>query len=369
MNKRDTSLDIMRFLGVLIIMVAHSEPPDLIFQLRNFGSPLLVVASALTSSVIYKYKSIDVEVFYKKRLSKLVFPAWIFLTFYFAVVYVFCLLVDKSFFYSKHTLLSSYLFTDGIGYVWILKIYIFLALITPFALKIAKSSQANGAYFYPIIGAYIVYEYLVFLGRIYFPELSATVLPVIAYSLLFLYGLKMNKLTSKQLLTVSFVSLAIFLSFVAYNFYDTGKFIQTQEYKYPPSLYYLSYSLFWINIVYILCKKVLHHWIPPVFSEWFSSNSLWVYLWHIMAIFIWNKVLSASIHFDFESLVKFVFILSFGVTATLLQNTLVMTFLASSKSSLLKSLSALLSGNNLPLKQNIAQVHSNHYHNKGKEVH
>lgn len=369
MNKRDTSLDIMRFLGVLIIMIAHSEPPEWVFQLRNFGSPLLVIASALTSATIFKYKSIDIQSFYKKRLSKLVFPAWIFLTFYFAAVYIFCMLVDKPFFYSKHTLLSSYFFTDGIGYVWILKIYITLALITPFALKIAKSNQTNSAYFYPIILAYGGYEFLVFWGRIYFPELSAAALPVIAYSLLFMYGLKMNKLTMKQLLSVSFVSLAIFLSFVAYNFYSTGEFVQTQEYKYPPSLYYLSYSLFWINIVYILCKKVLHNWIPNAFSEWFSSNSLWVYLWHIMAIFIWNKILSDSVHFDFESLVKFVFILSFGVTATLLQNTLVMTFMVNSNSNLLKDLSALLSGSNLHLNRNTAQVHSNYYRSKGKEVH
>jgi hypothetical protein len=359
----------MRFLGVLIIMVAHSEPPEWIFQLRNFGSPLLVVASALTSAAIYKYKSIDIMAFYRKRLSKLVFPAWIFLTFYFAIVYVFCLLINKPFFYSKNTLLSSYLFTDGIGYVWILKIYITLALITPFALKFVKQNQTNKAYFYPIVFAYVLYELLVFWGRIYFPELSETALPVIAYSLLFLYGLKMNKFTSQQLLTVSFVSLAIFLLFVLYNFYDSGKFVQTQKYKYPPSLYYLSYSLFWINIVYILCRKVLHNWIPPVFAEWFSSNSLWVYLWHIMAIFIWNKILSDSIHFDFESLVKFVFILSFGVTATLLQNTLVMTFLANSESSFLRNLSALLSGNNSPLNQNTVQVQSNYYRSKGNEVH
>jgi len=222
MNKRDTSLDIMRFLGVLIIMIAHSEPPEWIFQLRNFGSPLLVIASALTSATIFKYKSIDIQSFYRKRLSKLIFPAWIFLTFYFAAVYIFCLLINRPFLYSKHTLLSTYLFTDGIGYVWILKIYIILALITPFALKIAKSNQPDSAYFYPVILAYGGYEFLVFLGNMYFPQLSAAILPALAYSLLFLYGLKMNRLTIKQLLTVSFVSLAIFLSFVAYNFYYNG---------------------------------------------------------------------------------------------------------------------------------------------------
>jgi len=88
-----------------------------------------------------------------------------------------------------------------------------------------------------------------------------------------------------------------------------------------------------------------------------------------MALFIWNKVLSDSVHFDFESLVKFVFILSFGVTATLLQNTLVMTFMVNSNSKVLKDLSALLSGSKLHLNQNTAEVHSNYYRSRGKEVH
>jgi len=58
MRERDTSLDLMRFLGVLVLMLAHAEPPGWLFQLRNFGTPLLIVASAATYAVIYRDKTL-----------------------------------------------------------------------------------------------------------------------------------------------------------------------------------------------------------------------------------------------------------------------------------------------------------------------
>lgn len=348
MKQRDTSLDIIRFLGVLLIMVAHSNPPEWLYELRNFATPLLVVASALTSATIFRFKEIDVKEFYKKRLSKLIFPVWIFLALYYAIALCFYLALGQSNPYNAKIIVLSYLFMGGIGYVWIFKVYIILALITPVALKIAKGSKSLSRFLFPVLLVYLVYEAVVYLSDIYMSGYSFVpkLLTPVAFTLLFLYGLKMDQLSTKQLLSISAAALVIFLSYVAYNFYFLGKFLGTQLYKNPPTLYYMSYSLFWINVVYIVCKKWLHHWIPSIYSQWLSANSLWVYLWHILAIFIWEKVFEVPGDLPFVSLAKFSYILGFGVILTFFQNVLVSSLLSGQPGTFFKKLAPLLSAGN-----------------------
>ena len=67
---RNINYDLIRLLGLLIIMVAHSSPPGWIFQLRNFGTPLLVIGSGLTYSLIFASRKLEVKAFYKKKDSQ-----------------------------------------------------------------------------------------------------------------------------------------------------------------------------------------------------------------------------------------------------------------------------------------------------------
>lgn len=62
-------------------------------------------------------------------------------------------------------------------------------------------------------------------------------------------------------------------------------FVQTQEYKYPPSLYYLSYAVSASIFSWIFSSKT---WEIIEQSSKFqkfvllvAQNSLWIYLWHI----------------------------------------------------------------------------------------
>lgn len=69
-NGRNIKLDLIRFSGVLIIMIAHSNPPSWLFQLRNFGTPLLILGSAVTYSFIYRNRAINKKEFLKKKIEK-----------------------------------------------------------------------------------------------------------------------------------------------------------------------------------------------------------------------------------------------------------------------------------------------------------
>lgn len=350
---RESSLDIMRFIGVLFIMIAHSQPPEWLFQLRNFGTPLLIVASALTFSKIYRNREINIKEFYKKRLIKLTIPAWIFLTIYFSVLYAafFFFTNVKDFPYSPKTIFKSYTFgAGGIDYLWILKVYIFIAIITPFIIRIKASNRHTSvsSYFIFLLVGYIIYEIVVSLTHLFVPaniliSIDGNIFTLVAYTLLFLYGIRLDEIKKKNVLIIAAFSIIPFLAIAIYNFINFDVFYGTHINKYPPRLYYLSYAFCCLNIVYILCDKVLVRIIPERIITWLASNSLWVYLWHIMGIYIADYVLGPTNKDLLPSLIKASFILSFGIIVTLMQNYLVNRYLKTSPHLFIRSLATVLS--------------------------
>lgn len=319
----------MRLLGVLIIMIAHSSPPAWLFQLRNFGTPLLIVASALTYSFIYSSRSIDVVDFYQKRLKRLILPAWIFLSFFFFVFYIVTNLSNIDYPFSIRKIVFSYAFMDGIGFVWILKVYIILALITPFTLQLNKKVKSNNYYFLMLMVAYLIYEMLVYflspaIGGLAGQFFNQIVLIAFSYSILYCYGFRLSKLNDKTLYGIIIVSFLIFSSLAFIKYSQTGHFVGTQGFKYPPTLYYLSYAFFATNTIYLLCRNLkFANGKTSSIIIWLSSNSLWIYLWHIMAYYIWNFTIGDPkgdlLMFCFKTL----FLLFFGIFLTLLQGKLV----------------------------------------------
>ena len=49
-QSRDFTIDMLRFVGVSLILLAHIVPPDGLFQLRSFDVPLMIFVSGLSYS-------------------------------------------------------------------------------------------------------------------------------------------------------------------------------------------------------------------------------------------------------------------------------------------------------------------------------
>ena len=331
-NQRDLSIDIMRFLGVLSIMIAHAGPPGWIFQLRNFGMPMLVVASGMAHALIYQTRPLTVLAFYRHRLSRLVIPAWIFMLFFFPALYGITYLLGKPYPFDWQYILGSVTFYSGTGFFWIFKIYLILALITPLALKVKRSAVSNSVYFWVLGLGYIVYEISIPLLIGALPDslhdfLNEVVFIVVPYTLIFLYGLRMRELSDRQVLYVALVAFGLFLFIALRKLLFFGEFIQTQEFKYPPKLYYLSYGFFGLSMVYLLCRRYTARISRPAVITWLSSNSLWIYLWHIVAYYLWINLMGSPGGSLLLSFINTVFLLGFGVGAVLLQHWLVNRFL------------------------------------------
>lgn len=333
---RQVNLDAMRFFGVLLIMIAHATPPQWLMQLRNFGTPLLIVASALTYAVIYQAKVLQYFPFIKKRLSRLIIPAWLFLTFFFSVTYVWFKASGGDYPFSVKNIISSYSFYYGIGFVWIFKVYIILALLTPIALKIRALPISNQVYFSGLFVIYCLYELLLNLLQAAVPTnlkdfMDRVVFILVPYTLLYLYGMRLSSLSNRVIAAIAAVSIIVFTWFALHKINQFGSFVPTEKFKYPPNLYYLSYAFFWVNIVYLIVRNMsAPSGIARDVILWLSTNSLWIYLWHIMAVFMWNFTLGEKVDGFTFFMLKFVFIFLFGCACTYIQTNLVHRYLSSS---------------------------------------
>lgn len=51
---RDDTVDVLRFIGLAMIILAHVDSPSVLFQLRNFDVPLIVLISSMLFGLSYK---------------------------------------------------------------------------------------------------------------------------------------------------------------------------------------------------------------------------------------------------------------------------------------------------------------------------
>ena len=122
-------------------------------------------------------------------------------------------------------------------------------------------------------------------------------------------------------------SFVIFCAMAMFKYYEEGRMVPTQEAKYPPTIYYLSYSFFALNALYLLFKNLKE---PNKRVEnvviWLSSNSLWIYLWHIFGWYLWGFTFGFDRGDFFDFLFKFFFIMFLGIGLTSVQLYLVKNF-------------------------------------------
>lgn len=134
-TKRDPSIDILRFIAITGIIMAHSKPGALLTQLRGFDVILMVFLSAVCVNG-KKMATVNLLDYFCKRGVRLILPVWIFLIFYYAGIYlVYYLPATKE-------IIASFVFLSD-RYVWIIRILLLLALATPLLCRLSDSLSPN----------------------------------------------------------------------------------------------------------------------------------------------------------------------------------------------------------------------------------
>lgn len=318
---RNYTVDFLRGIAMLCVMLAHCAPPALLLQLRNFDVPLLVVVSGITYSLFSSSKISSVRTFLVNRLVRLVVPAWIFLTLFFLIFAVVDKLSGNPYRFSLQTMLTTYFFYSGIGYVWVLRVFAVIAVLTPFLLYFRDKVRQDILYYGLLIVFYLGYEASFLLtehfvhsaGFLKFLETAVFVIP--SYAVLYAYGLRMPNMKISVIWIVMIFAAIICTGMACYFYMQTGQWMPTQNAKYPPRLYYLSYAIVCINALYLLAKShELRGFARKAFT-WISENSLWLYLWHILALFTWDDVARGGIQECWAAKFVFIFFMASAITA------------------------------------------------------
>lgn len=281
-NTRDLSIDLLRTIGILLIILAHVDAPFIIKQIRIFDVVLLVVISGY----VYKEPKDYIKYIYK-RVERLILPTWLFLTIFFLGLF----LVEKMLKIevgglNRDTIISSYTFWWGIGFVWIIRIYLGVAVLGPIVLK--KLSFANIILYYIILEAFIV-----IILKEYNNRTLNRAIELLPYILVFCYG----NLLKQKLIPIKRVTYFIGIFILLFIFRKVS--IDIGEFKYPPRLIYIWYGLFISNILFLmkdkLIKIILNFKYLKNFVEYIGKSTMWLYLIHIgvyyIILFIKKKII------------------------------------------------------------------------------
>lgn len=318
--KRDHSIDLMRFIGLTMIVLAHiglsKENP--LFQLRCFDVPLMV----FTSGLAFAGKNTGPYLpFIWKRTLRLVVPVYIFATAYILLNPV---LSDLGLVmhYEPERIWSTYILrlNPTIGYVWIIRVFLIVMLMTPVLLKLEKMLKPGWTAY--ILAAFML-DFQDLLAVWLQPFRSMILIEdwalyALAYPAVFLVGLRFRNASMKERLVVmSFLIAAMVVRGIDVAG-EYGTWLNFQSFKYPPR----SYFLLWGITVSCLLWMTSRWWTCVLDNKFFSfigRNTIWIYLWHIPFI---NMVVGGP--FDgWNPVVKYVFVYGSALCIYCVQYTLV----------------------------------------------
>ena len=281
-KNRDFAIDIIRLFAIFLIILAHvSNVPEWLANIRRFDVPVMVFISGISFSYS---KPIETKKDYFryiwKRIKKLIFTAWIFITIYllYMIILKFCgYEMDLSF----KNILFSYTFLGGVGYVWILRILFCMAILAPLV-KLLLDKFNNE--WITILAAILLIGLntgLVYVDGLYqikyFTFLYETVfLPILGYLPIYMIGMRLRKFNFKQNLTL-IISLAVLLTI---SILWLGFDLQAQ--KYPPHLGYITYGLLVGTCLYLILNKL--NLKRNFVINWLSKESFLIYFIHTFAI-------------------------------------------------------------------------------------
>ena len=179
--------------------------------------------------------------------------------------------------------------TDSMmGYLWIIRVFLLIMLITPFLLKI---KNINSKYLIPILIVCCGVQYLLVCLKdmITDPSLkefcSDYVLFLTGYSILFVAGIGMSyvKTYSIRQLCLSVVFLIVVLGGYV-MLYGLPFHVLSQAMKYPPNFWYLMYGMSFSICVWVVFNRYRKLFSKCKFLEWVGRNTMWLYLWHIICL-------------------------------------------------------------------------------------
>lgn len=278
MEERSIKLDVLKCIGLFFIILAHVDVRnDAVLEFRSFDVVLMVFVSGILAVHSYNKEKNDMN-YIIKRAKRLLIPTYLFLTVYFVCDFLVSWLFSLPY-YDFHIIWTSYLLLDGIGYVWIIRVYLLCAIVTPLMVRILLKLKMNYAFFV-ICAVWLSYEMVYAAGILNENILFKwAIWYAVPYGIVQAFAMVTREECAKKKMFLGVFFLLFWLLLDVYK-YLNGESYSIRDYKYPPQAVYLSYGLeiSFLNAGegYRISCLALQKAVIFV-----SKNSLWIYLIHI----------------------------------------------------------------------------------------
>lgn len=283
--KRNNTVDILRCLGTLLVILAHTSPPATIAGMRTFDVCLLVMISGYCSN----YKCGNFGPYIVKRIKRLCVPAWKTMTLIFVTCGVLCLVSHRPYLYSLKQIVETYLFIGGmeggIGLFWIVRIYLLVALLTPVADRIGKAPfWVTGVSVAGLLalneGCYaMLWNKSAALNFI----LENVVMSGLAYAAVYIIGISIRD----KHCVVKYLLASAGIFFLLEAIFKQEYFSKPSAFKYPPQLGYVIYGIFVSTLLWIIVEQMRTK-TPTNWVRWISANSFNMYLAHALIMYCYS---------------------------------------------------------------------------------
>ena len=279
-QKRNLTIDLLRMIGLFLVIAAHCEFPEWFYEFREFDVVLLVAVSGMSFYAASSRITESYAAYVKKRFFRLVLPVWIFLVCFF----VFFRILGVSF--STGVILKSFLLlSGGILFIWVYRIFFVNALLNPLLKQAADHFPVRTASLL-LAGGLVLNEVLYrFVGRI-LPETAGklfdtAVIYTLGYALISFAGILWEKAELNERIYLTAEAGILFVITIL-----IGGLRGFSEAKYPPQLYYISYGLLVTFVLYLLLDHIRINEKAGQIITWLSVNTMRIYMWHIFLYYL-----------------------------------------------------------------------------------
>jgi peptidoglycan/LPS O-acetylase OafA/YrhL len=330
MKERDKTIDFLRGVSIILIVLIHVlsnyssyQFPSILARYLHFVEALLVFCSG--ASLAYSHASFkgftDILSFLKKRLARFYLPWWLFLVVFLLVNFVFDFLAHAPFRYAFQQILKM-IFVFGVGgamgYGWILLLLLALSLLYPLIIKLAEKTGYEKMFFLLVLFSFLMH-YIYSLNML---NGFVSAIFYLQFLLPFFLGICYAKRKKVNLRAIAVVYFFLHI-FMMYLLHVSGKSIVFTDYKYPPNLFFISYGVFMSLFLVLLFKqKGFKNIISNKIAEFYSRNSMWVYMWHILILGVAYQLFLPFKFMDNEPwwILKFLTVLLICTVIVLVQN-------------------------------------------------
>lgn len=293
-RNRDGRIDNLKCLAIFSVIWAHTGLPQTVMHCRTYDVVLLFLLSGMSlflsrhrsssagSEKICAEKEKQSPVFYMLwvRIKKLLFPAYAVTTVCYFTIAASAFLLHQEQPYPFKDYVLAILFTNrGLWFIWIVKIFLLAALLSPWLCSISAKIRKDGIFLALLIGGLLLQQLLcmgtAFLaenGMAYFLKviLEDYIAGCFGYLVVYAAGIRLiqSKSFYQYLLPASLI-LFLIMQLQYQSFCPNSA-------KYPPNLYYLSYGLTVSSFLWIIVPRQSLR-----FTEWVGKRSYDIYIYHI----------------------------------------------------------------------------------------